>query len=121
MSNRKNPDTSIAAYRKLDPLRLAKTYLQIVESLKVIGEGNFEAIAEQAGVKPEKVWKRLSELVRSGIIYRTDNTVMTKNKCNAHTYKICDGEKPDSKIEKAISGKSIADYSRYFVQKKLFE
>lgn len=115
MRNSNVPETSKEAYRKLDPARVAGTYLKIINALKVITEGNYEAIALAAGIAPEKVWKRLSELQRSEIIYKPGNTVVTKNGSNSYVYRLC-GEQPvKSQVEKALPGKSISDYSKELI------
>jgi len=42
---KKMPETSIDAYRSLDPRELNETYRQILHALDEIGEGTFEDIA----------------------------------------------------------------------------
>jgi predicted transcriptional regulator len=70
---RKNPETSIEAYRSLDMGRINERYRKILAALGSIKEGTSEDIAEFMGVEPEVVWKRLSELMRMGLIYRPGN------------------------------------------------
>ena len=69
---RKNPLTSIEAYEKICREGARETvYLKIINALKVIGDGTSWEISAQAGIKPDKVWKRQSELVSLGIIFDT--------------------------------------------------
>ena len=113
MSKKKLPETSLEAYRKLDPLRLTKTYLQIQEALKVIKEGNFEMIANQIGIKPEKVWKRLSELENSGIIYKPGHKIPTSTGSNAYIYKLSSKKRMEKmQTERSLPGKTISDFSK---------
>lgn len=41
--------------------------------------GNFEQIAKVAELKPDQVWKRLSELVVLGKVYNTGDTLPTSS------------------------------------------
>jgi DNA-binding Lrp family transcriptional regulator len=111
-------ETSKEAFKKLDPLRVAGTYFKIIDALKIIKEGNFEQIALQADLKPEKVWKRLSELERSEIIYKPGLKVPTKNGANSYVYRLCGDGGVKSEIEKPIYGKSVSDYSKELIPKE---
>lgn len=64
------PETSKEAYKSLDPARLSDSYKKILLALSELGSGTFEDIAQKMKVDKSVVWKRLSELERSGIIYR---------------------------------------------------
>jgi len=67
---RNNPQTSIDAYRSLDPAKLSDTYKKIILALTELGNGTFEDIAKKMKVDKSVVWKRLSELERANILYR---------------------------------------------------
>lgn len=117
MPKRKNPQTSLDAYRNLDPTRLAEIYVKIIESLKIIKEGNFEDIADHMKVKPEKIWKRLSELARAGLIHRTSTRKTLRSGDTGFTWK--PGPRTE-KIEKVMPGDSISEYSKKLTQQNLF-
>lgn len=46
-------------------------YKKIITALEVIGEGSSYDIAKHLGVKPDKVWKRASELKKDEVIIDT--------------------------------------------------
>lgn len=124
MPERKNPETSLAAYRSLDPIRITKTYKIILDALKVIGTGNYEAIAKQATVPESRIWKRLNEMEGAGLIYKPGTTVTTKSGRQSFQYCICDNNQPriENKREKSMKGKSVSDYSKTIneIQQNLF-
>lgn len=124
MPERKLPETSLAAYRSLDPVRITKTYQIILDALKVIGTGNYEAIAKQATVNESRIWKRLSEMESAGLIYKPGTTVTTKSGRQSFQYSICNPNEPkiEKKTEKVLKGKSVSDYSKTIssIQANLF-
>lgn len=117
MSQRKNPDTSKEAFRSLKAEELAETYKGIILALSRIGEGHFEDIALQMRVKPEKVWKRLSELKEQGLIYRPGNKKALRSGRNGYTWMLTENGLPKTdKSQKALSGPAVVDYSRKLIQ-----
>src|ERR1700761_9693492 len=68
---RKNPATSKDAYESLDPENIREVYKKIVAALREIKQGTYEDIANKIRLKPEQVWKRMSEAHRLGFVERT--------------------------------------------------
>lgn len=115
----KIPQTSLDAYRGLDPGKLREMYVKIVEALSVIKEGNYELIAAQAEEKESRIWKRLSEVRKLGLIHNTGKKIKTKDGCESYIYAIGPGtgnEKP--KKERVMKGKTISDFSKAINQVK---
>lgn len=112
MGTRKNPETSLLAYRSLDPVRLSTMHRKIIDALSVIGKGNYEQIAAQCGEPEKRIWKRLNEVEKAGAIYNTGETVLTKDNCKSSVYAI--GKAPGSvkKKERTMKGKTVADFSK---------
>jgi hypothetical protein len=77
MGKRKNPETSLEAYRNLNPIKVSQTMLKISEALKTIGKGNYEDISRASGMPEAKVWKRLIDCVRGELIHATGETKPT--------------------------------------------
>lgn len=75
MPSKKQVETSLEAYRSLDPGGLRMAYVQIIDALREMGKGTYEQIAAKVGKKPEQIWKRLSEVGKMGLIYRTGEKV----------------------------------------------
>ena len=71
---RQHRATSKAAHESMKEHKAAM-YEKIIEGLnKLRVGGNFEEISSAAGLKPEQVWKRLSEMDELGITYNTGIT-----------------------------------------------
>lgn len=74
MTKRKHKSTSKAAHDSIKPL---KNYYQdkVIEGLtKLKVGGTYEEIAQSVKLKPDQVWKRISELVEKKKVYDTGIT-----------------------------------------------
>jgi|SRR6185369_1439187 len=119
MPKRKPVETSLAAYRGLDPVRLSQLHQDIIRAVGALQEANYEAIADFLMLKPEKVWKRLNEVERAGAIYKPGNTVLTRNRAKSYTYRLTQpGQSNEPVIEKSLPGESVADFSRKLIGKQ---
>lgn len=118
---RKNPETSNEAYRSLKAADISRTKQNILIALAVIKEGTFEDIAIQCGVKPDTIWKRLSEMANDGKIYRPGNKRPLKSGRLGYTWMLVSkGIAPTKITERSLPGQSVSDYSKKLVQPNLF-
>jgi predicted transcriptional regulator len=101
MSKRKVPDTSLDAYRSLDAGKLLEIYARIKWALSQIGEGTWEDIGRVLKEKDSKIWRRLSEMERLEIIYRTENKKVLSSGRKGYTWKLT-----------AMHAPTIQDHSR---------
>lgn len=108
------PETSLEAYKSLDPIRLNDTYKGIILALSELGSGTFEDIAKKMKVDRSVVWKRLSELERANIIYRPGTKKTLKSGREGFIWKILSIDKISPIIVEATlkSTPTIQDYSR---------
>lgn len=108
------PQTSIDAFRSLDPVKLSDTYKKIVLALAELGSGTFEDIAKKMKVDKSVVWKRLSELERANILYRPGNKKTLKSGRLGFVWMIISLDAISSIIEdaKLKSTQTIQDHSR---------
>lgn len=67
------PETSKEAYKSLDPDQIRDIYKRILWALSQIGEGTYEMIAISLKERESRIWKRLNEMQKMGLIYRTEN------------------------------------------------
>jgi predicted transcriptional regulator len=111
MPKRVNPDTSTEAYRSLEPEKIAKMYLKIVEALTVAGPMTYEGIAAHLGEKPERVWKRMSEAHRLGLVHRTGDRKVMNSGRQGFIWAAGGTPEPTKKRERVMKGKTVADYS----------
>lgn len=129
---RKNPETSVTAFRSLKIEEVNETYREILVALGELGKGTMEDISAHMKCSRDRVWKRLSELCKMELIYRPGTKKMLKSGKMGYEWMRTNGEpKTDIQhnIEKFPSGKSSSDYANEIiksatkipVQKNLFE
>lgn len=114
MSKSKIQETSMEAYRSLDPTKLRDTYKRIILALSELGSGTFEDIAKKMKVDKSVVWKRLSELERANILYRPGTKKTLKSGRSGFVWMILSLDGISSLIEEAKlkSTPTIQDHSR---------
>lgn len=123
MAKRSIPQTSKDAHASLKQEEIREMYLRILEALRLIKEGHMEDIATACRVKPEKVWKRLSEMKTMGLIYRPGNRKLLSSGCTGYTWRLVDENQSTEPVtEKAMPGKSVSDFSKKLIphQQQLF-
>jgi|ERR1700744_3963815 len=121
MSKIKQPQTSVDAYKSLDPEKIAKIYLQIVWALGSIGPATYEGIAEYLKVEPVKIWKRMSEAHRLGLIHRTGNRMFMKSGRQGFVWAAGKGEEDSvKKKHRVLKGPTVSEYSKAILQPTLF-
>ena len=105
----------------LDPIKVSQTMTKIAETLKAIGKGNYEQIAEASGMPEAKVWKRLIDCIRAGLIHRLDETKKTAHGNKSYLYAPGPATQLQKKNERVMKGKTVVDYSRELVKPKTTE
>lgn len=115
------PETSKEAFRSLNPDKINDIHRRILDALKVIGKGHYEDIAKSAKADPSRVWKRLSELHKSGLIERTGERKVLSSGRDGFVWTLADKYLPMTKLTESVSpGKTISDYSKAIHQIQLF-
>jgi predicted transcriptional regulator len=114
MSKRKVPDTSVEAWRSIDPSQLARIYCGILYALGIMHKATFEEIAAHMKVDKSRVWKRMSELERMKLVYRPGSKKMLKSGRQGYEWALTSQITPRTdKEQKALKGKpTIQDHSR---------
>lgn len=122
MAKRKSVETSLEAYASLNPVNILEVHLRIMDALRIIGSGTYEDIARQAKLEPQRVWKRLSECLKAGVVYRPGTKKLLKSGRNGFVWALTDPNSPPSIVtEKFPSGKSSNDYAKQIIhQSTLF-
>lgn len=105
------PETSRDAYKSLEPEKIAKMYLNIVKALEEGGPMTYEGIAAHLGEKPERVWKRMSEAHRLGLVHRTGDRKTMSSGRQGFIWAAGGTPEPVKKRERVMKGKTVADYS----------
>lgn len=90
MKKRKLPETSMEAYRSLEPKKMQDIYGKILFALERLDCATSEQIAGFLQVPHEMVWKRMSELCRPPIekVYNTGIKKATKSGRKAFAYSL---------------------------------
>lgn len=88
MKKSKPPQTSIDAYRSLDPAKINEIYKKIVGALAVIKSGTFEDIAKQLKVEKSIVWKRLGEMEKMKLLHRPGTKKKLKSGREGYVWEI---------------------------------
>ena len=114
--NKKIANTSREAYKSLDPVRIHQTHIDITKALEAIGKGNYEIIAHYLNVPEQRVWKRLNEACKAGLIHNTGETIKTKNGCRSYLYAAGKSTESVVKKERVMKGKTISDFSKAIKQ-----
>lgn len=113
MAKKTIQQTSKDAFHSLNPEDLRDMYRDIMKALAILGTATFEDIAAHLKVDKSRVWKRLSEMERLELIYRPGTKKILKSGRQGYEWALTSAnliktEKP----EKALPGKSVADYSK---------
>jgi len=113
-----NPITSLQAYDSVKASDMRETHwLKIKEALGRIKVGNYEMIADAAGLERHAIGRRLSEMCRLEMVHKAGYTLPTSTNRAAECYQL---SKPETQTEKIPEGKTITDFSKELVQQDLF-
>lgn len=125
MPTRKNPATSLDAWKQVHPDMQEAHYEKILSALSELKTASAEQISSRITIDYWQVSRRLSELERKQLIYKPGLKVATRTGRSAFVWALCKpGETPQKTTESALPGKSISDYSKEisksYVQPNLF-
>lgn len=118
MPQRKNPDTSIAAFHSLNQAAVLATKSKIIECLKVIGSGTSEEIADYLGSDYDVIWKRCSDLknIDKKLCWTGEKRITRRCRmANVFCLTVTSQPKTD-KSEKLMKGKSISEITKEIKQ-----
>lgn len=117
MAKRKNPTTSIDAYKALQPEQLRQTYKDILFALSQLGEATTWEISQALRVPHEKIWKRPKEMADLGLIYRPGTKRLMPGGKLGFTWKLTTPGTPSLPVtEKFPSGKSSNEFAKQIIQ-----
>jgi len=99
---RTNPDTSIEAYRSLQPENIREVYQKIINALSVLKAAHTEDIAAFLKVEHCIIHKRVSEMERKGILYKPGAKKKMKSGRRAYVWSLTKPLQSTAKIEVKI-------------------
>ncbi len=100
MGRRKNPSTSLDAYKSLTPEMLNEHHHKILDGLKKLGQATSEEIAATITLAKDQVYRRMNELVKMEIVYNTQIKKPTRSGRSAFVYRIRPDYSPTEHEEK---------------------
>lgn len=121
MPKRKVPPTSLEAWRSITQEQLSDHHAKILSSLVSLKRASAEQISTHASLQYWQITRRMAELERKNLIYKTGAKVATRTGRSAAVYALCKpGEVPKKETERLMPGKTVADYAKGFYQQNLF-
>lgn len=116
MNKKAIPQTSKDAYNSFDPEKIGEIYKKIVVALREMKVGTYEDIARKLKMKPEQIWKRMSEAHRLGLVHRTG---IRKKMASGREGFVWE---PTDKLpitEKVMQGPTVSDFSKAILQPQM--
>lgn len=121
MPKRSVPQTSKDAFHSLKHSEMQALYEKILWGLGQIEEGTFEEIAIAIKEPKARVWRRMSDLMKAGKVYRPGNKRPLESNREGYTWRLTQpGQSIEPVTEKAMPGKSVADYAKKIIQTSIF-
>lgn len=111
---KKLPDTSVEAWRSIDPTQLAQIYRGILYALGIMNKATFEEIAAHMKVDKSRVWKRMSELERMKLVYRPGSKKLLRSGRNGYEWALTSQVIPQTEkdLKTLKETQTIQDHSR---------
>src|SRR6185437_3168790 len=115
--SKKLPITSLEAYRQVNSEMLVNHHSKIISTLKSAKNGLiYEQIAAQLKLDKHQIGRRLSELERMQVVYKTGEKRLTSTNRNAFVYKIVENGEVSAEPERMMKGESVSDISKKLTQ-----
>lgn len=119
MAKRKIPQTSLAAYRSLDPEKINDIHKKILSGLEVIGPSTFEDLADYLHLQPQRVWRRLSELGSAKLIHRPGERKIMKSGRQGMVWALGPPSEEVEKKKRVMKGPTVQQFSKAINQKQM--
>lgn len=113
MAKAKLPATSIEAYHLAVPEMINAHHSRIIAALRLVKKGMiYEQIAGNTKMSKDQVARRLSELERKELVFKTGEKIKTSTGRSAFIYKLTSEGEAYIIPEKYLPGKSISQHSK---------
>ena len=109
---RKSIQTSVDAFRSLDPAKINEIHKKILAALEVIGSGTYEDLSTYLHLEPQRVWRRLSELGKANLIHRPGERKIMKSGRMGMVWRLGPEPKSTKKKERVMKGPSVATFAK---------
>jgi len=112
-------ETSLDAFHSLDPDKIKSLHKKIVSALEVIKEGTYEDIASHLKEEPVRVWKRMSECHRMGLIHRTGDRKKMASGRQGFIWAAGQASEEVEKKKRVMKGPTVQQFAKVINQKQL--
>lgn len=111
--NKKFSETSLEAFASVSDEMRKKHHEKILDALGNSKKGlMYEQIAAQIRMDKHQVGRRLNELEKKKLIYKTGEKILTSSRRNACVYKVTTNGEKNAQPEKLMPGKTVSDFSK---------
>lgn len=118
MPKRKVAETSLEAWRSITQEQLSDHHAKILAALTDLKKASAEQISTHTNLHYWQITRRMSELERKNLIYKTGVKVATRTGRSAAVYALCKpDEVPVKETVSVLPGKSVSDYSKEMTKK----
>lgn len=112
MSKKQIPDTSKDAFKSLEPDKIRLMYKKILTALQGAGLATYEEVAILLNEKPERIWKRLPEMLKLGLVHRPGERKVMSSGRQGFVWKIGSGIDVTKQRKKVMKGPTVSDFSK---------
>lgn len=107
MPERKNPVTSLAAYKNLHQEQKDAHYKKITDALRVLGSGTADGISEYLKMEHVQINRRMIELERDQKIYKSGLQKPTRRGRNAFVWFLCEPKTSENNFNKPLKQQEL--------------
>ena len=112
MKKEKFPETSLEAFLSQTPEKLRTDYAKIVLALQQLKKANYDKISSHIGFNDvNAVSRRIPELIKAGLVYKTGTTSLTSRGRKAREYALVTEGQLCVTPESLMPGKSVGDFA----------
>ena len=115
---KKQPKTSLEAYKSVSIEMLNTHYAKIIKTLQVLGTGTYQDISNYNGMESHAVARRLAELERLEIVWKPGAKKNTKSGRQAFIYQLTGQSQPktETEVNYAKGDKTATDYANDLIR-----
>lgn len=112
MAKKQVPETSLEAFRSLDPAKIRDIYKRILLSLSMLEEATSEEIAAHMKTDHDRVWKRMKELTDLELVYKPGTKKVLRSGRMGYCYRLRNDSSFPTVDKAVLNGDTVADFSR---------
>lgn len=112
MIKKQVPYTSKEAFKSLEPDKIRLMYKKILTALQDAGLATYEEVAILLNEKPERIWKRLPEMLKLGLVHRPGERKVMSSGRQGFVWKVGPGTDVTKQRKKVMKGPTVAQFAK---------